>query len=126
MKDLKFAETCKYVTMTDTVIYPFAVVMNMERWKALPPDVQKVMDDLALEQAEWTGQYMDGHVKEAMDWSVQTHNVEVIKLDAATQAEWNNRLQFITDQWVKDTNAKDFPAQAIVDDIQSLTVKHAP
>ena len=40
MKDLKFAETCKYVTMTDTVIYPFAVVMNMERWKALPPRMQ--------------------------------------------------------------------------------------
>ena len=43
MKDLKFAESCKYVTMTDTVIYPFAVVMNMDRWKALPPDVQKVI-----------------------------------------------------------------------------------
>ncbi len=126
MKDLKFAETCKYVTMTDTVIYPFAVVMNMDRWKALPPDVQKVMDELALEQAEWTGQYMDGHVKKAMDWSVQTHSVEVITLDAAAQAEWNSRLQFITDQWIKDAGAKGFPSQAIVDDIRTLTQKYTP
>ncbi len=126
MKDLKFAETCKYVTMTDTVIYPFAVVMNMERWKALPPDVQKVMDDLAREQAEWTGQYMDGHVKKAMDWSVKTHAVEVIKLDAAVQSEWDGRLQFITDEWVADTKAKGFPSREIVEDIKMLTRKHMP
>ncbi len=126
MKDLKFAETCKYVTMTDTVIYPFAVVMNMERWKALPPDVQKVMDDLAREQAEWTGQYMDGHVKKAMDWSVKTHAVEVIKLDAAVQSEWDGRLRFITDEWVADTKAKGFPSREIVEDIKMLTRKHMP
>ena len=124
MKDLKFAETCKYVTMTDTVIYPFAVVMNMERWKALPPDVQKVMDDLALEQAEWTGNYMDGHVKKAMEWSVKTQKVEVIELDQPARSEWGGRLQFITDQWITDTKAKGFPSREIVDDIKMLTKKH--
>ncbi len=126
MKDLKFAETCKYVTMTDTVIYPFAVVMNMERWKALPADVQKVMDELALEQAEWTGNYMDGHVKNAMQWSVKTHKVEVIELDEPTKAEWSGRLQFITDQWITDAKAKGFPSREIVEDIQRLTKKHNP
>ncbi len=65
MKDFKFAEICPYVTMTDTVIYPFAVVMNMDKWNALPKDVQQVMDEHDQEQAEWTGNYMDNHVKEA-------------------------------------------------------------
>ncbi len=124
MKDLKFAETCRYVTMTDTVIYPFAVVMNMARWKALPPDVQKVMDDLTREQAEWTGIYMDGHVKKAMDWSVTTHKVEVINLDAAAQAEWDGRLQFITQEWIEGSKAKGFPAGAIVEDIKALAAKY--
>ena len=44
MKDFKFAEMCKYATMTDTVIYPFAVVMNMDKWNSLPKDVQKAME----------------------------------------------------------------------------------
>ena len=35
MKDFKFAESCKFVTMTDTVIYPFAVVMNKAKWDRL-------------------------------------------------------------------------------------------
>ena len=124
MKDLKFAESCGYVTMTDTVIYPFAVVMNMDRWKALPPDVQKVMEDLALEQAEWTGNYMDQHVKAAMQWSVKEHKVEVIELDPAAKQAWDQKLQFITEQWVADAKAKGFPAEAIVADIQALTKKY--
>lgn len=124
MKDLKFAESCGYVTMTDTVIYPFAVVMNMDRWKALPPDVQKVMEDMGTEQAEWTGNYMDQHVKASMDWSVKEHKVEVIELDAETKAAWDQKLQFITDKWVADAKAKGFPAEAIVTDIQKLTEQH--
>jgi TRAP-type transport system periplasmic protein len=124
MKDLKFAEICRYVTMTDTVIYPFAVVMNMDRWQALPPDVQKVMDDLAEEQAEWTGAYMDQHVKEAMDWSVKEYKVDVIQLDAKAKAAWDQKLKFITDQWMADAKAKGFPAEAIVTDIRKLTEQY--
>jgi len=46
LKDFKYAESCRYVTMVDTSLYPFAVVMNMDSWNALPDDVKKVMDDL--------------------------------------------------------------------------------
>jgi TRAP-type C4-dicarboxylate transport system substrate-binding protein len=125
MKDFKFAETCKYVTMTDTVIYPFAVVMNMDSWNALPKDVQKVMEDLGPEQAEWTGSYMDDHVKEAISWSKKEQKVEFIELSESEKAEWNNKLKFITDKWIQDATAKGFPAQAIVNDIMALTKKHS-
>jgi TRAP-type C4-dicarboxylate transport system substrate-binding protein len=124
MKDLKFAESCKYVTMTDTVIYPFAVVMNMDRWNALPPEVQEVMDAMATEQAEWTGAYMDQHVKASMAWSVEEQKVEVIELDPATKKSWDQKLQFITDNWVANAKEKGFPAEEIVADIQKLTQKH--
>lgn len=36
MKDFKFAQTFRYATVTNTVIYPFAVVMNMDSWNRLP------------------------------------------------------------------------------------------
>ena len=64
MKDFKFAEICKYVTMTDAVIYPFSVVMNLDKWNSLPKDVQKVMMDMAREHSEWTGNYMDEQERE--------------------------------------------------------------
>jgi TRAP-type C4-dicarboxylate transport system substrate-binding protein len=125
MKDLKFAETCGYVTMTDTVIYPFAVVMNMARWNSLPDDVKKVMDDLRTEQAQWTGEYMDNHVKESMEWSQQTHKVEVITLSEAEKAKWDALLKPMTDKWIQEAKEKGFPAEAIVEDIKALTKKHS-
>ena len=125
MKDFKFAETCRYVTVTDTVIYPFAVVMNMDSWNALPKDVQKVMEDLGTKQAEWTGKYMDNHVKEAISWSKKEYKVEFIELSDSEKAEWSNKLKFITDKWIQDAKAKGFPAEAIVKDIKTFTKKYS-
>ena len=123
MKDFKFAETCKYVTMTDTVIYPFAVVMNMDSWNKLPQDVQKVMDDLRVEQSEWTGTYMDNHAKAAMEWAKTEQNVEVITLSAAEKAKWDAKLVTLTEKWAADAKSKGFPADAIVNDIKVLIKK---
>ncbi|MBW2109058.1 MAG: TRAP transporter substrate-binding protein [Deltaproteobacteria bacterium] len=125
MKDFKFAELCGYVTMTDTAVYPFAVVMNMDKWNALPRDVRQVMEELRTQQAAWTGAYMDNHVKEAIAWSKQTHHVEVIELSAEQKAKWDALLDPITAKWIADTQAKGLPAQAVVDDIRAFAAMYA-
>jgi len=124
MKDFKFAEMCPYVTRTDTVIYPFAVIMNMDKWKALPEDVQKAMEGMITEQSEWTGDYMDTHVNDAIEWSKTAHKVEFIDLSAAEKEKWNAKLQFLTDKWIQGAKAKGLPAEAIVSDIQGLVKKY--
>ncbi len=123
MKDFKFAEICKYATMTDVVIYPFAVVMNKDKWNSLPKKVQKVMDDLAREQAEWTGSYMDRHVQEAIKWSKETHNVEFINLSPEEKANWDNKLQFMVDDWVNAN--KNIHGDQIVQDIKTFSKKYS-
>jgi TRAP-type C4-dicarboxylate transport system substrate-binding protein len=125
MKDLKFAEICKHVTMTDTVIYPFAVVMNMDSWKKLPPKVQKVMEELGEEQAKWTGIYMDNHAKDAVAWSKEKHKVNFYQLADEELAKWNLLLAPITEKWMTDAKKKGLPAKAIVDDIKAFTKKHS-
>ena len=125
MKDFKFAELCKYITMTDTVIYPFAVVMNMDKWNSLPDDVKKVFEDLGKEQAEWTGTYMDNHVNESVTWSQKEQGVEVITLTAEQKAEWDKKLQFLTDKWIEEAKAKGLPAEDIIKDIKELTKKYS-
>jgi TRAP-type C4-dicarboxylate transport system substrate-binding protein len=121
MKDFKFAESCKYVTLTDTVIYPFAVVMNMDKWNALPRDVQLVMENMRVQQALWTGTYMDNHVEEANAWSKSNQGVEFITLAPAEKARWDAKLEFMTDNWIKDATAKGFPGAEIVADIKAFT-----
>jgi len=125
LKDFKFAELCRYVTMTNTAIYPFAVVMNMDRWNSLPADVQKVLEDLIVEQSEWTGNYMDSHVKESVAWSKKTYNVEFINLDGPEKAKWDSRLSSIVDNWKDKAAAKGLPAEAIIKDVKDLADKYA-
>ena len=123
LKDFKFAELCRYVTVTDQVIYPFAVVMNLDSWNKLPDDVKKVMDDLRVEQAEWTGTYMDNHVTESIEWSKQTYQVEFIQLPPEEKTKWEALLEPITAKWIADNAAK-IPAEAIVNDIKALLQKY--
>ena len=125
MMDFKFAELCKYITMTDTVIYPFAVVMNMDKWNSLPDDVKKVLEDMVDEQAEWTGKYMDGHVDESVKWSKEKQNVEVITLSAEEKAKWDKLLEPIVQDWVGKAKKEGLPADDIVKDIKEMVGKYA-
>ncbi|MBW2612689.1 MAG: TRAP transporter substrate-binding protein [Deltaproteobacteria bacterium] len=123
MKDFKFAELCKYVTMTQTPIYPFAVVMNMDKWNSLPKDVQKVMEDLGTEQAEWTGTYMDKIALESIAWSKANQGVEFI--EPSDKAQWDKKLKPIVDAWIAKKEKEGFPAKEIVADIRALIKKYA-
>ena len=123
LKDFKYAETCKYVTVMNGPVYPFAVVMNQDSWNKLPKEVQKVMDDMAKEQSEWTGAYMDKHVNESLAWSKEQHQIEITELSKEEQARWDALLAPITDKWIEEAEAKGLPAKAIVADLKAAAGK---
>lgn len=125
LMDFKYAETCKYVTIFNGPVYPFAVVMNMEKWNSLPKDVQTVMDGLGTEQAWWTGNYMDKHVNESIEWSKKNHNIQITKLTKKELANWNKLMKPLIKNWMKQAKAKGLPASAIVRDIRVARDYHA-
>ena len=88
LKDFNYAAYTPYVTLTNLQVVSFAVVMNQEKWNALPADVKKVFDDMRREQAEWTGTYVDNHVKEALKWSKEKYkDFQIFELPKADSAE---------------------------------------
>jgi TRAP-type C4-dicarboxylate transport system substrate-binding protein len=124
LMDFKYAELCKYVTIVNGPIYPFAVVMNMDSWNKLPKDVQKVMDDMRVEQAKWTGNYMDNHVKESIEWSKKNYQIEIFHLTPEQMAKWDKLIEPITGKWMEDAKAKGLPAEAIIKDIKAFKKKN--
>lgn len=121
MKDFKFAELCKYITVTDAAVYPFAVVMNMAKWNALPKDVQEVFDGLGTQQAAWTGAYMDRHAMASVAWSKKKQGVQVIHLSKTEKEQWDKLLEPITSEWIASVGAKGIPAEALVNDIKAFS-----
>lgn len=124
LKDFNFAELCRYETITNLPVYPFAVVMNKDRWESLPADVKKVIDDLGREQAEWTGRYMDGHIEEAVAWSREKYQIEVYELDQADKDRIAEIGEGIIEEWKGKAAEAGLDADAIYRDMMALKGKY--
>jgi TRAP-type C4-dicarboxylate transport system substrate-binding protein len=124
LKDFNFAAYCPFATDTNLFVVSFAVVMNKDKWNSLPADVKKVLDDLRREQADWTGKYVDDHVAEALTWSKQKYNHQVIQLPAAEKAEIPKLLKPMIDDYIKRVSGQGLPGDQIVKDVLLLKAKY--
>jgi TRAP-type C4-dicarboxylate transport system substrate-binding protein len=125
LMDFKYAELCKYVTIINGPIYPFAVVMNWDSWKKLPPDVQKVMDDMGREQSKWTGEYMDNHVKESIAWSKKNYRIEIFHFSKEQMKKMHKMEEPMIGNWLNQAKAKGLPAQEILADMRAFARKYS-
>ena len=119
MKDMNYAVYCKYVVEARLPVISFAVVMNRQQWDKLPPEVQAVLDELYFEQAEWTGEYVDQHVEDALKWSVETHGVEIRQVSDTELATLREKLTPMMDAYVQRVSAKGIDGQKLIDFFQA-------
>ncbi len=124
LKDFNFASYLPYATEANLFVVSFAVVMNKDRWDSLPGDVKKVIDGLAREQAEWTGTYVDNHVREALEWSRKKYNHQVIRLSGADQKEMARLTKPMIDDYVKRSTSQGLPGEQIMKDVYVLKQKY--
>jgi TRAP-type C4-dicarboxylate transport system substrate-binding protein len=124
LKDFNFAAYLPYATEANLFVVSFAVVMNKDKWNAMPADVKKVMDDLRREQAEWTGKYVDDHVKESLKWSKEKYNHQLFQFSAADVAEIAKLTKPMIDDYIKKVNAMGLPGEQIVKDVYAFKAKY--
>lgn len=124
LQDLNYAELCPYVTMLNAQVYPFAVIMNKDKWDSLPEDVKKVFDDLRREQSIWTGQYMDRHVDDALSWSKKQYNLEVLTMSEEDMATMSKLLAPMQEDWKQKADKADIDAEAVWTEVQALKTKY--
>ncbi len=126
LKDFNFAEICRYETETNTAVYPFAIIMNLRSWNALPEDVKKIFNDLGREQAKWTGNYMDNHVKKALAWSEEKYGIEVIRFSDEEMQEIEEKTAPLIDEWKSKSSAKGVDAAAVLKFVEDAKMKYEP
>ena len=124
LKDFNFAAYTPYATDTNLFVVTFAVVMNQEKWNSLPADVKKVFDDLRREQAEWTATYVDNHVKEALKWSKEKYNHQVLSLPASEKAQIPGLMKPMIDDYVKRVTAAGLNGAQVMQDLYKLKDKY--
>lgn len=124
LKDFNFAAYLPYATEANLFVVTFAVVMNKDKWNSLPADVKKVFDDLSREQADWTGTYVDNHVKESLKWSKEKYNHQLLKFSSKDQAEIQRLTKPMIDEYVKKVTAMGLPGEQIIKDVYQLKNKY--
>ncbi|WP_272701453.1 TRAP transporter substrate-binding protein [Desulfovibrio sp. Fe33] len=124
LKDFNFAESCRHETIANLPVYPFAVIMNKARWESLPDDVKMVLDDMAREQAQWTGQYLDNHINESLEWAREQYQVEVHKLTPEEHAELKKLGEPLVEDWKADCAKAGIDAEAVLKDLLELQAKY--
>jgi TRAP-type C4-dicarboxylate transport system substrate-binding protein len=115
-KGWKLGEVTKYCTQDFAAAYTtsFYVVMNKDKWNALPPDIQKIISEI---NAEWVikhGKAWDDSDAEGRKY-FESKGGELISLDANEMARWQKAVAPILDEYVAEMNKKGFNGQEILD-----------
>jgi TRAP-type C4-dicarboxylate transport system substrate-binding protein len=119
MQDYNFAESCRHVLLMDMPFYPFMIFMNAEKWNSLPPELRNLITDMGREHSVWTGDYVDGHARDALRWSEQTYGVNAVALSPGQRAALLEKAAPLIGQWSARAEAKGIAARAVLEDIEA-------
>jgi TRAP-type C4-dicarboxylate transport system substrate-binding protein len=116
----RLAEVTKYYTYTNIFVSPtWGLLMNLNTWNSLPPDIQKIFDA----NIDWwtqTGfEEVDKGCQLGYDLGVK-QGVEFIKLPAAEQDKINAAFEKYSLQSIANLDKQGLPGTAIFKEIRSL------
>ncbi|MDR2017409.1 MAG: TRAP transporter substrate-binding protein [Syntrophobacterales bacterium] len=86
----------------------FVVAMNKKKWNSLPPDVQKVIDEMSVEYIEKFAAMWDEIQKSGKEYCIKRGS-KVITLDKAEQAKWVAKAEPLFEDYAKRMKAKGLP-----------------
>jgi TRAP-type C4-dicarboxylate transport system substrate-binding protein len=115
LKGWKLGEVIKSTTENFGSAYStgFFVVMNKDKWKSLPPDVQKVIEAVNAEWIEKTGKGWDDIDKEGKEFTLSRGN-QVIALSKEEDEKWAKLVRPILDEYVANMKTKNLPGDEAV------------
>ncbi|OGO41948.1 MAG: hypothetical protein A2137_03375 [Chloroflexi bacterium RBG_16_58_8] len=124
LKSFKMAEVTKYTTFAWQVgnMYTFYLAMNLNKWNALPPDIQKIFTDVSKEYAEKYAETWNKIDIDGINYSLTIPGNEVFKLSDAEGKRWNDAVQPVLGKYVDAMAGKGFnksDVQGYIDFIKS-------
>ncbi len=120
LKDMNYAAYCPYSTRLDLNVVTFAVVMNRKKWDALTDDVKKAIEELGRPHAEWTGQYVDDHAREALAWAKENRGHEHMALAQADRERMAKMLQPMVEAYMARVSEKGLDGKGLVEQVRSI------
>jgi TRAP-type C4-dicarboxylate transport system substrate-binding protein len=86
----------------------FVVVMNKEKWNALPPDIQKIIKEVNEEWIEKTGKNWDAIENAGRDFTLKLGN-KIISLSKEESERIAKAVQPLFDEYLKNMKERGLP-----------------
>ncbi len=104
LKGWKQAEVIKYTTECYSVGYTttFFVVMNLDKWNALPADIQKIFDEVSDKYTDVHGNVWDSTDQEGRKYTQSLGN-EIISLSDEESARWRKAVEPVINDHIANT-----------------------
>ncbi len=114
-KGWKLAEVTKYHIMCRPITYSlgFFVVMNTAKWDALPPDVQKVIQEINVEWAQKQGKVWDQADIDGTAYA-KSKGGEMIEIEASEAEKWAKAVKPIQDYYMKEAKGRGVPGDEVL------------
>lgn len=119
LKDYNFAESCRYGMVVDMPVYPMIFFMNLKKWNSLAPELQAAIMECMPEHSVWTGNYVDTHGKNALQWAEETYGYQLTELSAEQKAALMESACPVIDEWVKKAEARGIDGKALLEEIMA-------
>jgi len=124
LKGWKQAEVIKYTIGCYGIGYSAGqyVVMNLDRWKSLPKDIQDVFEQVSAEWIPKHGEAWDQSDKEGLEYSLSLGN-KFIRLTPEEDARWVAAVQSVTNGYIETMIKKGLPGKQYVDFVREQVAK---
>lgn len=122
IKAMKFYEVIKYVT-----IHPLgsgssvaAMVMNLQKWNSLLPDIQKAITEVSEQYCEISIGIWEKNQSESLQ-EVKKLGVEVISLSPEENAKWQEIVKPVMQKYIDSIEAMGLPGKNVFSYIMERT-----
>jgi TRAP-type C4-dicarboxylate transport system substrate-binding protein len=123
LKSLKMTDLLSYHTTAGMAVVPVAVIMNLQKWNSLPPDIQKVFEDLAHSVSALCGVTLEGYSKTIED-EEKNRGEEIYFVPKAEKEKWIKAVQSIEDEWRDMVRKKGTNPEGILKKFKQATDKY--
>jgi TRAP-type C4-dicarboxylate transport system substrate-binding protein len=89
------------------------VVMNKDKWNSLPPDIQKIIEQINEEYVEKQGKVWDEIDKAGRDATLKLGN-KIIPLSQDEDSRWEKTVRPLLDEYKKNMKDKGLPGEEVL------------
>ncbi|MHB1161147.1 MAG: TRAP transporter substrate-binding protein [Chloroflexota bacterium] len=118
-------EVLNYASPMPIILQPQALIMNQNKWKALPPDIQKVFDEFGGKYyAETVGAEGFDSADPEGEANFKKLNKEIINFGPAEVEKWRNAVKPVWKAWVDSVKGKGLDGQKPLDQLLEAISKN--